>query len=186
MAEMARVDASCSTFILVHSSLAMVTIGSKAGFIFNPYYLVLRRFINYHYQLLRMLEPNCSLSLSFCFVWRTALCGSEAQKQKYLPSLAQLTTVGCWVSYSILRHKNVEWQSLFLKRSLFCRHWQSQIMEVMQALWELQRPRLSFWRIWILQESIKEDFQYSLHKATSLLFCFSLFILSLGTPWYKT
>ncbi|XP_066313838.1 acyl-coenzyme A oxidase 4, peroxisomal-like [Miscanthus floridulus] len=51
MAEMARVDASCSTFILVHSSLAMVTI---------------------------------------------ALCGSEAQKQKYLPSLAQLTTVGCW------------------------------------------------------------------------------------------
>ncbi|KAL6848145.1 hypothetical protein ACP4OV_022273 [Aristida adscensionis] len=51
MAEMARVDASCSTFVLVHSSLAMVTI---------------------------------------------ALCGSEAQKQNYLPSLAQLTTVGCW------------------------------------------------------------------------------------------
>nr|CAB3503472.1 unnamed protein product [Digitaria exilis] len=51
MAEIARVDASCSTFILVHSSLAMVTI---------------------------------------------ALCGSEAQKQKYLPSLAQLTAVGCW------------------------------------------------------------------------------------------
>ncbi|TVU21728.1 hypothetical protein EJB05_31385 [Eragrostis curvula] len=53
MAEIARVDASCSTFVLVHSSLAMVTIG-------------------------------------------TALCGSEAQKQKYLPSLAQFTTVGCW------------------------------------------------------------------------------------------
>ncbi|PAN32374.1 hypothetical protein PAHAL_5G482700 [Panicum hallii] len=51
MAEIARVDASCSTFILVHSSLAMVTI---------------------------------------------ALCGSEAQKQNYLSSLAQLTTVGCW------------------------------------------------------------------------------------------
>uniref|UniRef100_A0A0D3EJV4 Uncharacterized protein n=3 Tax=Oryza TaxID=4527 RepID=A0A0D3EJV4_9ORYZ len=51
MAEIARVDASCSTFILVHSSLAMVTI---------------------------------------------ALCGSEVQKQKYLPSLAQLTAVGCW------------------------------------------------------------------------------------------
>uniref|UniRef100_A0ACD5W5B6 Uncharacterized protein n=1 Tax=Avena sativa TaxID=4498 RepID=A0ACD5W5B6_AVESA len=51
MAEVARVDASCSTFILVHSSLAMSTI---------------------------------------------ALCGSEAQKQKYLPSLAQLKTVGCW------------------------------------------------------------------------------------------
>ncbi|XP_059668007.1 acyl-coenzyme A oxidase 4, peroxisomal [Cornus florida] len=50
-AEVARVDASCSTFILVHSSLGMLTI---------------------------------------------ALCGSEAQKQKYLPSLAQLNTVACW------------------------------------------------------------------------------------------
>ncbi|XP_020539987.1 acyl-coenzyme A oxidase 4, peroxisomal isoform X2 [Jatropha curcas] len=50
-AEVARVDASCSTFILVHSSLAMLTI---------------------------------------------ALCGSEVQKQKYLPSLAQLSTIACW------------------------------------------------------------------------------------------
>lgn len=50
-AEVSRVDASCSTFILVHSSLAMLTI---------------------------------------------ALCGSEAQKQKYLPSLAQLNTIACW------------------------------------------------------------------------------------------
>ncbi|KAL9242596.1 hypothetical protein vseg_016582 [Gypsophila vaccaria] len=50
-AEIARVDASCSTFVLVHSSLAMLTI---------------------------------------------ALCGSEEQKQKYLPSLAQLKTVACW------------------------------------------------------------------------------------------
>ncbi|KAJ4837683.1 Acyl-coenzyme A oxidase 4, peroxisomal [Turnera subulata] len=51
IAEVARVDASCSTFILVHSSLAMLTI---------------------------------------------ALCGSEAQKQKYLPSLAELKTIACW------------------------------------------------------------------------------------------
>ncbi|KAM3340419.1 acyl-coenzyme A oxidase 4, peroxisomal [Capsicum galapagoense] len=50
-AEVARVDASCSTFILVHSSLAMLTIG---------------------------------------------LCGSEMQKQKYLPSLAELDTIACW------------------------------------------------------------------------------------------
>ncbi|GFQ08509.1 acyl-coenzyme a oxidase 4 peroxisomal, partial [Phtheirospermum japonicum] len=50
-AEVARVDASCSGFILVHSSMAMLTI---------------------------------------------ALCGSEAQKQKYLPSLAELKTVACW------------------------------------------------------------------------------------------
>ncbi|CAH9110335.1 unnamed protein product [Cuscuta europaea] len=50
-AEVARVDASCSTFILVHSSLAMLTI---------------------------------------------ALCGSEIQKQKYLPSLATLDTISCW------------------------------------------------------------------------------------------
>ncbi|KAK2656465.1 hypothetical protein Ddye_009517 [Dipteronia dyeriana] len=50
LAEIARVDASCSTFILVHS-LTMLTI---------------------------------------------ALCGSEAHKQKYLPSLAQLTSIGCW------------------------------------------------------------------------------------------
>ncbi|XP_031483522.1 acyl-coenzyme A oxidase 4, peroxisomal [Nymphaea colorata] len=51
VAEIARVDASCSTFILVHSSLAMLTI---------------------------------------------ALCGSESQKQKYLPSLADLQAVACW------------------------------------------------------------------------------------------
>lgn len=50
-AEVARVDASVSTFILVHSSLAMLTI---------------------------------------------ALCGSEAQKHKYLPSLAEFKTVACW------------------------------------------------------------------------------------------
>ncbi|KAL1819115.1 acyl-coenzyme A oxidase 4, peroxisomal [Daucus carota subsp. sativus] len=50
-AEVARVDASCSTFILVHSSLAMLTIG---------------------------------------------MCGSSAQKEKYLPSLAKLKTIGCW------------------------------------------------------------------------------------------
>ncbi|CAL0302628.1 unnamed protein product [Lupinus luteus] len=50
-AEIARVDASCSTFFVVHSSLAMLTI---------------------------------------------ALCGSEAQKQKYLPSLAKLQTIACW------------------------------------------------------------------------------------------
>lgn len=50
-AEVARVDASCSTFILVHSSLAMLTV---------------------------------------------AMCGSEEQKHKYLPSLAQLQTVACW------------------------------------------------------------------------------------------
>ncbi|OWM81745.1 hypothetical protein CDL15_Pgr007783 [Punica granatum] len=46
VAEVARVDASCSTFILVHSSLAMLTI--------------------------------------------------EEQKNKYLPSLAELSTVACW------------------------------------------------------------------------------------------
>ncbi|KAF8042055.1 hypothetical protein BT93_A0603 [Corymbia citriodora subsp. variegata] len=50
-AEVARVDGSCSTFILVHSSLAMLNI---------------------------------------------ALCGSEEQKQKYLPSLAKFDTVACW------------------------------------------------------------------------------------------
>ncbi|XP_042394441.1 acyl-coenzyme A oxidase 4, peroxisomal-like [Zingiber officinale] len=50
-AEIARVDASCSTFILVHSSLAMLTI---------------------------------------------ALCGSDAQKEKYLPSLAKLDKIACW------------------------------------------------------------------------------------------
>jgi acyl-CoA oxidase len=50
-AEVARVDASCSTFILVHSSLGMLTI---------------------------------------------SIGGSETQKQKYLPSLAQLKTIACW------------------------------------------------------------------------------------------
>ncbi|KAK5771449.1 Acyl-coenzyme A oxidase 4, peroxisomal -like protein [Gossypium arboreum] len=49
-AEIARVDASCSTFLLVHS-VGMLTIAS---------------------------------------------CGSEEQKQKYLPSLAQLKTIACW------------------------------------------------------------------------------------------
>ncbi|KAF8119068.1 hypothetical protein N665_0001s0124 [Sinapis alba] len=50
-AEISRVDASCGTFNLVHTSLGMLTI---------------------------------------------ALCGSEAQKQKYLPDLAQMKTVTCW------------------------------------------------------------------------------------------
>ncbi|XVE76567.1 hypothetical protein DITRI_Ditri12bG0183800 [Diplodiscus trichospermus] len=49
-AEIARVDASCSTFMLVHS-VAMLTI---------------------------------------------ATFGSEEQKQKYLPPLARLKTIGCW------------------------------------------------------------------------------------------
>lgn len=35
---------------------------------------------------------------------RIALCGSEAQKQKYLPSLAQLNTIACWVSSSLFGH----------------------------------------------------------------------------------
>ncbi|KAH9673012.1 Acyl-coenzyme A oxidase 4 (peroxisomal) [Citrus sinensis] len=52
LAEIARVDASLSSSILVHSSLAMLTIATS---------------------------------------------GSEAQKQKYLPSLAQLTTMASWV-----------------------------------------------------------------------------------------
>ena len=47
-------DASCSTFIMVHTCLGMLTI---------------------------------------------ALCGSEAQKQKYLPALAALDSVACWVSW---------------------------------------------------------------------------------------
>ena len=34
------------------------------------------------------------------FLSRIALCGSEAQKQKYLPDLAQMKTVTCWVSTS--------------------------------------------------------------------------------------
>ncbi|PKA62434.1 Acyl-coenzyme A oxidase 4, peroxisomal [Apostasia shenzhenica] len=49
--EMARVDASLSSFIVAHSPLAMLTI---------------------------------------------AKFGSETQKQKYLPSLAQLDTIACW------------------------------------------------------------------------------------------
>ncbi|KAL5806894.1 hypothetical protein ACOSQ4_029627 [Xanthoceras sorbifolium] len=51
LAEIARVDASCSSVILVHSYLAMLMI---------------------------------------------AMCGSEAQKQKYLPPLADLSTISCW------------------------------------------------------------------------------------------
>jgi hypothetical protein len=31
-------------------------------------------------------------------LWRTALCGSEEQKLKYLHSLAQFSAVACWVS----------------------------------------------------------------------------------------
>ena len=33
---------------------------------------------------------------------KLALCGSEDQKWKYLPSLAELSTVACWVSDLIL------------------------------------------------------------------------------------
>lgn len=51
MAEIARVDASCSTFMMVHTCLAMLTI---------------------------------------------AMCGSEEQKRRYLPSLARLDSIACW------------------------------------------------------------------------------------------
>ncbi|KAJ4704417.1 Acyl-coenzyme A oxidase 4, peroxisomal [Melia azedarach] len=51
LAEIARVDVSCSSFLLVHSYVAMLTI---------------------------------------------ALYGTEAQKHKYLASLAQLKTITCW------------------------------------------------------------------------------------------
>jgi hypothetical protein len=166
----------------VHSSLAMVTIGSKARFLFNSHNLVLRSFINYHYQLLRILELNCSLSFSLSVLSEEQLFVDLRLRSRSTchPLLNLLLLVVGYVTVS-LGIKMWKWQSLFLKRSLFCRHWQSQIMEVMQALWELQQPRLSFWCIWILQESIKEDFQYSLYKATSLLFCFSLSIVSWHT-----
>eukprot|EP00271_Cylindrocystis_brebissonii_P011502 TRINITY_DN29343_c0_g1_i1.p1 TRINITY_DN29343_c0_g1~~TRINITY_DN29343_c0_g1_i1.p1 ORF type:complete len:480 (+),score=93.08 TRINITY_DN29343_c0_g1_i1:465-1904(+) len=51
VSEIARVDASCSTFIMVHTCLGMLTIDK---------------------------------------------CGSEKQKQKYLPLLARLDGVACW------------------------------------------------------------------------------------------
>jgi alkylation response protein AidB-like acyl-CoA dehydrogenase len=37
-----------------------------------------------------------SLSYGGYFLW-AAMLGSEEQKQKYLPSLARLDTIGCWV-----------------------------------------------------------------------------------------
>ncbi|KAM1307583.1 hypothetical protein ACFX2H_009818 [Malus domestica] len=33
-----------------------------------------------------------------------ALCGSEAQKQKYLPSLSEFKTVACWILKSVYLH----------------------------------------------------------------------------------
>lgn len=41
-------------------------------------------------------------SYNFSELSRIALCGSEEQKQKYLPSLAQLNTIACWVSSWLL------------------------------------------------------------------------------------
>ncbi|KAH0452688.1 hypothetical protein IEQ34_019987 [Dendrobium chrysotoxum] len=68
MTEIARVDASCSSAILVHSSLAMLSI-----------------------------EPTFLISLHMYI----AFYGTENQKEKYLPSLAQLNTFACWVSCEI-------------------------------------------------------------------------------------
>ena len=58
------------------------------------------------------------LQFFFSFL-SVALCGSEAQKQKYLPSLSQFKTVGCWVSYIV--------QFIFNHLLLYCQHHHSSL-----------------------------------------------------------
>ena len=48
-AEVARVDASCSTFILVHSSLAMLTIGDLLNFL-KVCFCLLVRLLNFEFS----------------------------------------------------------------------------------------------------------------------------------------
>ncbi|KAG5582313.1 hypothetical protein H5410_052940 [Solanum commersonii] len=71
LAEIARVDASCSTFILVHSSLAMLTIDVIV--LNNDIQLLIHR---------------------FSFNNRTI--GIRNAKEKYLPPLAELSSISCW------------------------------------------------------------------------------------------
>ena len=103
IAEVARVDASCSTFILVHSSLAMSTIGKSS----------IRSWLRK-----QLCTTKLSVTVFFSFL-SVALCGSEAQKQKYLPSLSQFKTVGCWVSYIV--------QFIFNHLLLYCQHHHSSL-----------------------------------------------------------
>ncbi|CAI9097255.1 OLC1v1033640C4 [Oldenlandia corymbosa var. corymbosa] len=96
-AEVARVDASCSTFILVHSSLGMLTIGESFYMAIYSIFLVPKRNDCVLEGYFTYASPFSMMIYAFDF-WSflIAICGSEAQKQKYLPSLAKLDTVACW------------------------------------------------------------------------------------------
>lgn len=67
----------------------------------------------------KFLITEFCLDISRSFLSRIALCGSEAQKRKYLPSSAQLHTVGCWVSVKFLFNMFSENQFGFLLIELY-------------------------------------------------------------------
>ncbi|TYI65867.1 hypothetical protein E1A91_D09G186700v1 [Gossypium mustelinum] len=78
MAEVARVMQVAQ--LLVHSSLAMLTLVRSMIHVNNQHFSLYISSNFWYYFFLSII----------------ALCGSEEQKQKYLPSLAQLKTVACW------------------------------------------------------------------------------------------
>ena len=106
--ELARVDASCSTFMLVHTCLGMLTICKLNQPTCSLF--CLSQCINHSHPLITY---GCAVHMIFIIViipvhltrlfvkiFLTAMCGSEDQKKKYLPSLARLDTVSCWVRTS--------------------------------------------------------------------------------------
>lgn len=97
-AEIARVDASCCTFALVHSSLCMSTIGTLRSSLNTSLVInfMLRSLVfGWDYTPENILECSGSIFIKLYF---SGMLGNEEQKQKYLPSLARFDTIGCWVS----------------------------------------------------------------------------------------
>ena len=116
--------------------------------------------------------------------WRTALCGSEEQKQKYLPSLAKFSTVACWVSKLLLAHSHYTclvcnyagFQLLYI--ILISRLWLNLTMEVMQVLCKQQQPRFE------LLTSCKL-FTFLFFLLFSWIFCCLVFALILGYAGWR-
>lgn len=140
------------------------------------------------------------LSITFSGLSRTALCGSEAQKQKYLPSLAELSTVACWVRCSVTGVAFTICIYIFLCLcqgtqiflSVWYRLWLSPTMEVMQVPWkqQQQRSRLStfpsaslFLLMAVYCSFIFVTISFCVHSKLWLRSCISCYITSSCVIW---
>lgn len=134
--------------ILLWQCSQLVTSLTLLFFYFSSYHVCCIRFSEGNMDWLIIILVNIVVFLVI------ALCGSEDQKQKYLPSLSQLNTVACWVRFpsSAIHFFGCLLESLwtvFLILFVWHRHWLSLTMEVMQVVYKqlLQRFYLPFFSV---------------------------------------